>query len=155
MRLSYFTIPFIAVVIMTLGSLFTWSGMEWYMHILEKPAITPPKWIFSYAWSCIFAATTLAVLLIWNRAKRTPSFWLTIALFAINAVANVAWSYLFFSMHRIEWALLDAVFIVLTVYVLIILCMQRSWIAAFLLIPYAIWTTFAVYLNYLILVMNG
>ena len=65
------------------------------------------------------------------------------------------WSILFFQLHRPDWALIEVIFLWLSVAALIVLTWRRSMIAAVLLIPYLMWATFAGYLNLAVVRLNA
>lgn len=152
-RLNHIVIGLIAMVVSTLGRLFSSTGMQWY-YSLNLPSFTPPSWVFGIAWTIIFVATAAAAGLVWNRFERDRQFWLIITLFVVNAFLNVFWTYLFFSQHKIGFALIDAVFLFTSVLSLIILIGQRSLFVASLLAPYLGWLTFAIFLNAAVWWMN-
>jgi len=74
--------------------------------------------------------------------------------FVINAGLNLFWSELFFANHQIGWAVFGAGLLEVTVLALIGLTSRVAPIASALLIPYAAWVGFAMYLNYIIWMMN-
>lgn len=152
-RLNYIVIGLIALVVSTIGRVFSSAGMRWYYSI-NLPSFTPPSWVFGIAWTIIFVATSAAVALVWNRFERNRQFWLIIGLFFLNAFLNVFWTYLFFSQHNIGFALVDAALLFITVLSLVVLIGQRSLFVASLLAPYLGWVTFAIFLNTAIWWMN-
>lgn len=164
---NYLIIPLITVAVAVLGSSVTVTGdASWYQTIV-KPSINPPNWIFPIAWNIIFILTTISALIVWNKGpekkkflwffdahKEDKAFTAIIALFLINAVLNVLWSYLFFGTQNILGAFIEIFFIEATLIALIILIYKRSKTASLLLLPYTLWVGFATYLNYLILSLN-
>lgn len=149
----FFIPPLTALLVSLLGRLLTRESMDWYSTI-NLPVITPPRWVFSPVWISIFILTTISVCIVVTVARKSSNFKLIMSLFAINALLNVLWSYLFFNQHLIGWALVDAIVLTVTVWLLIWYTWPESWFAALLLVPYASWSTFAVYLNYLIWTLN-
>lgn len=154
MRWNHIVIPAIAITILTLGGYFSRTNMNWYAT-LAKPALTPPRWAFPIAWNIIYILTTIAALVIYNKFERTNRFWLIITLLIMNAFLNCLWSYLFFRNHLIGWALVDAILLTVNTYALIITIWPISSIIASLLIPYALWSSFAIILNYQLWHLNG
>jgi len=84
-------------------------------------------------------------------AKRIP---LIMAAFILNAMLNVGWSWLFFSLHLIGWAAWEAILLEASVIVLIVLIRPISRVAAGLLVPYAAWVAFATVLTFIIWQLN-
>lgn len=147
---SYLIIPLVTILVAALGGLFTQSGMEWYKTELIKPALTPPDWAFSVAWTAIFIATAASAIIVWNKSKRDQRFWVIISLFFLNAFLNVYWCFLFFFLQTICCVFLEIIFLELTTVALFILIWKISRLASFLLIPYILWVGFATYLTYVI-----
>jgi tryptophan-rich sensory protein len=151
---SYLIIPAIALVISFLGGHYTRAGMGWY-DSLVLPSLTPPKWVFGPVWTIIYILTALAALKVWNTMPRNCRFRNVMILFVINACANGLWSYLFFAQHDLAWAFFDALIIALTAWALIVLLWNAQRTAAYMLLPYALWSSFAAYLAYAIASLNG
>ena len=126
----------------------------WYRG-LEKSALNPPDWVFAPAWALIYALAVVAATLGW-RAMRTSAgrAWL-VSLFFMNALLNIGWSGVFFTLRRPDWAMAELMALWVSVAALIILLGQRSKIAGGLLVPYLCWVSFAGWLNYKVVVLNG
>ena len=51
------------------GALFTaGSVQEWY-PVLQKPAWTPPSWLFGPVWTILYLMMAFAAWLVWRRRK--------------------------------------------------------------------------------------
>ena len=72
-KTNYVVITGISLVTLLCGAYFSWIGAPWY-NSLVLPSITPPAWVFGSAWYIIFALTTLAAILVWNRFERDTKF---------------------------------------------------------------------------------
>ncbi len=125
---------------------------SWYAA-LTKPALTPPDWAFPVAWTLLYVLMGVALAMILNArgsAMRTPA----IIAFAVQLAINLAWTPVFFGMHRINAALLviAAMFIAAAVATLLFARIRRT--AALLMLPYLAWILFAGYLTYSIGVLN-
>lgn len=153
LKLNYIVIPSIAMFISSLGSYWSRDGMQWY-RTLSLPGLTPPDWVFGVVWTIIYVLISLAVIYIWNTYPRNNLFYLIMVLFAVNAGANLVWSYIFFNQHMIGLALVDSIVLWATALGLIVLITQVAWIPALLLMPYLAWLTFATYLGWRILQLN-
>ncbi len=152
-KINYLIIAGIALLAWFLGGFFTWRAIPWY-KTLNLPAITPSNYIFSLAWRLIFLLTTIAAIRVWNNFERGLRFWCIIALFVINTFLNIYWSYLFFGQHLIGPALIDAIFLEITILGLMYLIWPQSRFTVLLLTPYSGWVFFAILLNILIWQMN-
>jgi tryptophan-rich sensory protein len=136
-----------------LGALMTDLG-QWYVT-LRKPTWQPPDWLFGPAWTLIFALCAVAGYLGWRSAPDRKSREWIIAVFAMNGFLNVLWSALFFRLKRPDWALIEVVFLWLSIVALIIVLWRHSRTAGLLLLPYLAWVTFAAVLNYAVVQLNA
>jgi translocator protein len=143
----------LASVVAALGALVTDLG-PWYYH-LNLPAWKPPDWAFGPAWTVIFALAALSGYLSWVSGPRDAREARILALFLVNGILNIAWSVLFFRLHRPDWALLEVGLLWLSILGLIVLSAPRSPLASLLLVPYLLWVSFASVLNYSVVRMNG
>lgn len=137
-----------------IGSLFTTSAIpDWYEGLL-KPAYTPPEELFGPVWTFLFALMGFALFLVWKRGMRRAS--VRIALFAFGAqlLLNVLWSATFFGFQNPALAFLVIVFLWGAIAVSMVFFHRVSRTAAYLLIPYILWVTFAAYLNFGIWMLN-
>ena len=135
-----------------LGALVTELG-PWY-YALKKPSWQPPDWLFGPAWTLIFGLAAVAGVLAWrgtdSRAGHARILWL----FGVNAILNVGWSWLFFRLHRPDWALFEVGFLWLSIVALMVGLWPYSKTASWLLVPYLAWVSFASVLNLAIVRLN-
>ncbi|MEX0940625.1 MAG: TspO/MBR family protein [Candidatus Babeliales bacterium] len=150
---NYIVIPTILIIISIFGQLFSQAGMRWYFT-LKLPIFTPHAIVFSLVWKIIYVMLGAALLIIWNKFPRTGRFYSIIFTFIINSILNMAWTYFFFYKHMIGLSIFNALLLVLSTYVLILIIWPMSRLTASLLIPYALWLTFAVYLNIGVWLLN-
>lgn len=140
------------IVVAGLGGLATQLG-PWYAE-LKKPSWQPPDWLFGPAWTLIFTLIATAGVLAWKGSPDAESRALLLGLFAVNAVFNIAWSVLFFTLRRPDWALIEVVPFWLSIIALMVWLGGRHPLVVWLLMPYAAWVAFAAYLNYTIVQLN-
>jgi translocator protein len=141
-----------AVGVALLGGSMTEIG-PWYAGLI-KPSWQPPDWLFAPAWTLIFACAALAAADAWRHApSKSDRQWL-IVLFCVNALLNVGWTFLFFRLKRIDWALIEVAGLWLSILVLIIVTARYTRIAPLLLLPYLAWVSFASVLNWSIVGLN-
>ena len=126
----------------------------WYSG-LEKSALNPPDWAFAPGWTIIFALAALAATIGWRDAKTQQDRFLLVIFFFINAVLNIAWSAVFFTLRRPDWALAEVATLWLTILVLIVFLARFSRPASLLLVPYLAWVSFAAYLNFEVVRLNA
>lgn len=153
MKPNYLIIPLITLATMILGSYFTTQGMAWY-HTLNLPSFTPPSWVFSVVWPILYTMITYAALNFWNTSKNSWHFIATALLFLFNAILNVTWCYLFFYKQMIGISLIEIIGLNLTTIALIVMLYKDTLVSALLLIPYALWGTFATILTLALWMIN-
>jgi tryptophan-rich sensory protein len=141
------------IVVAVLGGVATRLG-PWY-DALKKPSWQPPDWLFGPVWTTIFALIATAGVLAWNSAQTQAQQQQVLGLFALNAVLNVLWSVLFFTLRRPDWAVWEIVPFWLSIVALMVVLGPRDWRIAALLVPYAVWVAFAGYLNLTIVRLNA
>jgi len=149
MKLHYFIIPAIVILVAVIGSYFTSSGMEWYKTI-NLPNFTPPGYIIGIVWNIIFILTTISAIIVWNNKPSN----LIIGIFLANAFLNVFWSFLFFNQGLIGAAFFEAILLDISVWALFFLIWPISKLASCLLLPYGLWVAFASFLNFMIWLKN-
>lgn len=145
-----FLVPVLVIGLVGLvGGMFTDPGMTWY-NSLNLPSITPSGAFIGSVWTVLYVLIIISWILFLKKGQNP----LIHALFFINAILNLLWSYLFFSQHSILGAFSEIWILNLSTVVLIYLLWKRYRLSAQLLIPYFAWVSFATYLNYLILSLN-
>ncbi len=136
-----------------IGGLMTDIG-PWYLG-LAKPSWQPPDWLFGPAWTLIFSLAAASGVIAWRDAPSQARREWMLALFALNGFLNVLWSLLFFKLKRPDWALMEVGFLWLSVALLMVVLVQYSRKAGWLLAPYLVWIAFAAFLNWTTVRLNG
>lgn len=117
----------------------------WYRELV-KPPWRPPNWLFGPVWAVLYIMIAVAGWLVWQAgpwAQTGPA----LALFALQLVLNALWSMVFFGLHRPGWAAAEMSLLWLSIMVTIVLFHAIDATAAWLLVPYAAWVSFALALN--------
>ena len=148
MRLRNIIIPAATVLTIAIASWVTSGGMGWYRTIVV-PGWTPAGMIIGIVWTVLFALAMSSALIVFNRSKTKALRGIAIV-YVINAILNVGWSLTFFGLHRIGASIFVSALLDVSVIALIVRIRPISRIAAWLLVPYALWVTFATYLTYAI-----
>jgi tryptophan-rich sensory protein len=125
----------------------------WYAMVLDKPSWNPPGWIFGPVWTTLYFLIGLAGYFAWTRGRREDRR-AVFTVYGAQLILNALWTPLFFGLHRIEWALADLVLLWFMILLNIALFSRQSRLAAWLLIPYLLWVSFAGALNTVLMVMN-
>ena len=141
--------PLYFFLIATLGvgavaSLFTSPAIPTWYASLNRPAFTPPNWIFAPVWTALYILMAFAGWRAWKKTGlRSPEM----AAFAIQLALNLGWSILFFGLHRIGAALIEITVLDVAILATLILFFRRDRLAGLLFAPYLAWTLFATVLT--------
>lgn len=136
------------------GSVFTMPSIPNWYATLAKPALTPPSWVFGPVWTTLFVLMGIAAFLIWKKGTDHKGVKKALGIFAIQLILNTGWSIIFFGLHSAKSAFVEIIFLWLAILATIIAFSKISKPAAWLLVPYILWVSFAVYLNYAIWALN-
>jgi len=160
-----------------IGSLYIMPSIGTWYATLAKPALNPPSWIFAPVWTLLYILMGIALFIVWKKDWQvkselladcdkswnpwTRAFWSgdwqkqnIIAIFAVQLVLNVLWSYIFFGLHQPGVAFFELIVLWISILYLIINFYRVSKTVAWLLLPYILWVTFAGYLNWAIWMGN-
>jgi len=136
------------------GSLFTTSAIStWYVTI-QKPSFNPPNWIFAPVWTLLFLLMGISLYLVWSKGLKDKKIKTALFIFGIQLVLNIFWSFLFFGLQSPLYAFIEIIIFWLAISLTIISSYKISKLAAYLLLPYILWVSFASVLNFSILILN-
>jgi tryptophan-rich sensory protein len=121
---------------------------DWYEN-LAKPPWNPPNWLFPPAWTLLYIMIAVAGWLVWRRAGFAGAG-LALAVYGVQLLLNAGWSALFFGLRRPDLAMAEVVLLWLSILATILLFAPIHATAAWLMVPYLAWVTFAAVLNYAI-----
>jgi benzodiazapine receptor len=153
-NLHYILAPLFYFAVAQVGSSFTMQGVStWYSTII-KPSYTPPGIIIGIVWTVIYILSAVSLIVFVNAARYKKDIWVLLGLYLLNGVINVLWSYIFFVKHLLFLAFIDALFIWVTVGLLMVCTWSYSRLSSMLLVPYFLWVSFATYLNFIIYRLN-
>ena len=148
--------PFVIALAIPFGvqllSYFVTKGsMDFYSEI-SKPPLAPPGWLFPVVWTVLYALMGIASYIVWDTRSEYTKEALTI--YGIQLGFNFFWSVFFFVLESflLSFVWLCGLFILI---IIMIAAFRRVRpIAAYLMIPYAVWVAFAGYLNAGIFLLN-
>jgi len=137
-----------------IGSVFTISAIPNWYALLNKPNLAPPNYVFGPVWVTLFFLMGITLFLVWKKGYERKDVKIAFGTFGIQLALNVIWSIIFFGTHSPGIALIAIFFLWLTILETIISFYKISKSAAYLLLPYIGWVTFAAYLNFMIWKLN-
>jgi len=137
------------------GSIFTNSGsFAWYAN-LSKPFFTPPSWVFAPVWIALYALMGIAAYLVFQKEGKGGNSRGALKIFAAQLILNAVWSIMFFGMRNLIYSLIC----IIALWFFILLCIWKFYgvrkEAAYLMVPYFLWVSFAAMLNMAIWMLNA
>ena len=131
------------LVISTTGAAFRPGA--WYER-LAKPRWRPPNWVFAPAWAVLYLCIAVSGWLVWREAGFAAAA-VPLAVYAVQLALNAAWSWIFFGLRRPDLAFAEIVALWLSIAATIAAFYPIHRGAAWLLVPYLCWMSFAGALN--------
>ncbi len=144
----------IPLAIGSISAIFTVKAIPGWYAQLNKPWFNPPNWIFSPVWTTLYILMGIALWLVWkadaaNKLKQTA-----LVVFGLQLALNFFWSLIFFREHQLGWAFVEIIALWLLILLTVISFAKINKTAAWLLVPYICWVSFASILNYTIWQLN-
>ena len=134
-----------------IGGMVTISFKEpWYSQLV-KSNFNPPDWVFAPVWTTLYLMMTLAIWFYWHSKNRDMN---TVYIYFIHIVFNTTWSIVFFGLHQIFLALIALIVLIFLIIILIQRFKRVNLLSYYLMIPYLLWTVYALFLNFNLLVLN-
>lgn len=138
----------------SIGAFATQSSVHTWFPTLVKPSFNPPNWIFAPVWTTLYILMGIAAGRVWSHGFHHR--WVKTAMyhFIFQLLLNTLWSLVFFGLKEVLGAL------IVIISLLILLLFTFKWfkvvdkLAAYLLIPYILWVSFALALNFSIWKLN-
>jgi tryptophan-rich sensory protein len=124
----------------------------WYRG-LAKPNWCPPNWLFGPVWLVIYVTIALAGWMIW-RSEAGPLRDTALAVYALQLVLNACWSAVFFGLRRPGLAFFEMLCLWSSIVATVLFFHAVQATAAYLLVPYLLWVSFALALNYRVWRLN-
>lgn len=126
---------------------------EWY-STLNKPAFAPPNWVFAPAWITLYFLMGVAAFLVLEQGTKKKNVKKALIYFSAQLFFNFLWSVLFFGLRSPPLGLVDILILWIFIFITMIKFHKIHKPAAYLLIPYLLWVSFAALLNFAILLLN-
>lgn len=137
-----------------LGSVFTASQIQsWYLTVLIRPSFSPPNWLFGPVWTILYALMGISLFLVWE-LKKSQERKKALGVFFLQLALNALWTPIFFGLHATGVAFAVILTMWCAIIWNIILFYRLKKVAAYLLVPYLLWVSFASVLNGAIWILN-
>ncbi len=129
-----------------IGGVGTAAGVRTWYPSLDRPSWRPPDEAFGPVWTVLYAANAVSAWLVWraNPQESRPA----LTLYGAQLALNAAWPLLFFGLKRPGLALVEIALLWVAIVATVAAFARRHRVAAFLLVPYLAWVTFAMALNW-------
>jgi len=137
-----------------LGTLVTGTGPGSWYDMLVKPSFNPPSWVFGPAWTLLYILMGISLYLVLMAWRKGTEVRIPLILFGIQLALNALWSFLFFGLQSPATGLAGILVLWVFIVATIVTFFRVSRPAAFLLLPYLAWVSFASLLNYAIFILN-
>lgn len=125
----------------------------WYAG-LQKPSWNPPNWLFGPVWTVLYIMMGVSAWLVWKRGGFSLHA-RALGLFLVQLAINAAWSWIFFGLHLMLFGFIDILLIILFTSLTCRAFYKVSRTAAWLLVPYLAWLSFAAVLNFTLWRLNS
>ena len=122
----------------------------WYSQLI-KSNYNPPDWIFAPVWTTLYVMMTLAIWFFWHTKNRDIN---TVYIYFIHIVFNTTWSIVFFGLHQIFLALIVLMILIVLIIILILKFKRVNYVSSYLMIPYLLWSCYALFLNFNLYILN-
>ena len=138
-----------------LSGFLTREGTQIYAEMLQKPPLSPPAWVFPVVWTILYVLMGVSSAFIWrSREEDKDTADRGLLFYAGSLFFNFAWSLIFFNFRAYLFAFLWLL-VMLTLIILTVISYKKAVpLAAYLQLPYILWTAFAGYLNFGVWILN-
>ncbi len=150
---KYLSLIIILIITFTasyLGSFVTTAFKEPWYSSLTLPSFNPPSWVFPPVWTSLYFMMSIAIWIIWINFFDKD----ILKIYFIHLFFNSIWSVIFFGFHFIGLALIDLLIILIFIVILMKIYYNKNRLSFYLMIPYFLWSTYALVLNFTIFIIN-
>jgi translocator protein len=131
-----------------LGALFTSPAISTWYATLQKPSFSPPNWVFAPVWTILYLMMGIALFLVWRKGVQQKSVQIALGLFGAQLILNVLWSLVFFGLRAPFAGFVEIVILWFAILATFWTFINISFISGLLLLPYLLWVSFALILNF-------
>ena len=148
--LSLFIILTITFLASAIGGYTTSTFKEpWYSQLILA-SFNPPAWVFGPVWTTLYIMMSLAIWKVWYNTRDKK----TLKIYFVHLFFNASWSVIFFGFHQILLAVINLIIILIFIFLLLKIYLEKDKISFYLMIPYFLWSSYALVLNISIFILN-
>ena len=142
----------IPVSVGIISAIITGGGFDTYSQIVQPP-LSPPPILFPIVWSILYILMGISSYLIVQQTEdiRTNK---SLIVYAIQLAVNFFWPVFFFGLKAYLFSFIWIILLIAAIITMTVLYYRQNKIAAYLQIPYILWTIFAAYLNLGVYILN-
>ncbi len=144
----------ICLLVGFIGSFATTPAIPTWYATLNKPFFSPPNYLFAPVWTALYILMGISLYLIWKNGTKNKKNKEAINFFLIQLGLNFIWSFIFFGLQNPLVAFIEIAVLWIAIFITILKFWKISKLAAYLLIPYILWVSFASILNLAIVLLN-
>ena len=130
------------------------SGSMAQFGQLNKPPLAPPGILFPIVWTILYTLMGIASYLVYTSGKDQEEVREALTVYGLQLAVNFFWSIFFFNLEWYLFAFFWLILLWVLILYTIVLFYRISKPAAYIMIPYLLWVTFAGYLNLGIYLLN-
>jgi tryptophan-rich sensory protein len=143
---------FLFLVIVTAAVAGQFVGGDWYFT-MSKPAWNPSAMLMASIWAVLYVLMAVSAWMVWDSMRELAR--VALGWWGLQLLLNIGWSWMFFGLHRIGWALA-----VISLWLLVVVIVIRTFRpvrqeASALMMPLAAWLIFVWVLNFYQWHLNG
>ena len=150
----FFASVVLCFIAAAVGSHYTEKSVDTWYPTLHKPVFSPPDWVFPVVWSVLYFLMGISLATVLT-AGTNEQIGLPVSLFALQLLLNMAWSYIFFGQKNPLGGFFTVVLLWFTVAFTTLAFANIAFEAGLMLLPYLLWVSFALVLNWGIVRANG
>ena len=128
----------------------TYSTLIFFYFQSKVWSFSPPASVFGPVWTSLYILMSLAIWINWINFRDKK----TIKIYLFHIFFNSIWSVIFFGLHQIFLALLNLLIILFFIIWLMKIYYKTTKLSFLLMVPYLLWSSFALLLNTSILYLN-
>lgn len=121
---------------------------------LDKPPLLPPGWVFPVVWTILYFLMAVAAYRVWLSGKQGARVSKPLGLYIVQLVLNFLWPIIFFRFSLYGWALVELLLMLVSIVLTTAEFYKADTASGNLMLPYVIWVSFAVFLNYGFWILN-